>query len=199
MAQELQALLDRIQSEGVDKANEKAGVIRVEAERAAAGTVAAAEKKAADIITSAQAAADSLRERAEQAARQAARDVVLDTESKIRQTLERVLLRDTETALAGDLLKTLLETVVRGVVKNGVGGIEVLVPAAQVDELAQFAASRLAAEVRDGLKISASGDVKSGIRVMVNNGRIEHDFTGTTLTVAMSGLMNQNLAKILFG
>ena len=199
MTNELQALLDKIQTEGVDKANEKAKAITDATERAAADTAAAATKRAAEIVAAAQAEAAVLRERAEQAARQASRDIVLDTESRIRQTLERVLLRDTETALSGDALKPFLEMVVRAAAQNNPGGIEALVPAAQAGEMAKFAASRLAAEVRNGLKISASNDVKSGIRIMVSNGRIEHDFTGATLTDSMSKLMNPTLAKILFG
>ncbi|MCL1910096.1 MAG: hypothetical protein FWG05_04075 [Kiritimatiellaeota bacterium] len=198
MSQELQALLDKIQSEGVDKANEKAKAITDAAERDAAARIAAAEKKAAEIVAKAEAEAAVLRERAEQAVRQAARDIVLETESKIRQTFERLMLRDTESALSGDALKPFLETVVRAAANESSGAVEALVPPAQVAEMTKFAASRLAGEVKGGLKISASNDIKAGIRIMVNDGRIEHDFTAAALTEAMTKLMNPMLAEMIF-
>ena len=199
MAQELQALLDKIQSEGVDKANAKAKAITDAADKTAADTIAAAQKKAGDIIAGAQAEAATLRERAQQAMRQAARDIVLETESKIRQTLERVVLRDTESALSGDSLKSFLETIIRAAAQSNSGGIEVLMPPSQATEMARFVASRFASEVRNGLKISASNDVKAGIRVMINDGRVEHDYTAEALAGAMMKLMNPSLAEMIFG
>ena len=198
MAQELQALLDKIQAEGVDKANEKATAITDAAEKRAAEKIAAAEKAAAEITAKAEAEAAMLRERAEQAVRQAARDVVLDTGLKIQKMLERLLLKDTEATLSGDFLKSFLETVVRTAANGTEGAIEALVPPAQARELADYAKSKLAASAKNGLTISAANDVKAGIRVMVNGGRIEHDFTSAALIEAMSRLMNPALAEMIF-
>ena len=198
MAQELQALLDKIQTEGVEKANEKAKTITDAAEKTAAEKITAARKTAAEITAKAEAEAAMLRERAEQAVRQAARDVVLDTGLKIQRMLERILLKETETALSGDFLKTFLETVVRAAANESEGGIEALVPPAQATELAKYASARLAAAAKKGITVSAANDVKAGIRVMVNEGRIEHDFTSTALIESMSRLMNPALAEMIF-
>ena len=78
MAAELQSLLEKIQSEGVDKAQAKAASILAEAEKAAAAKIAEAEKAAEAHLAKAEADAAVLRERSVQAVRQAARDVVLD-------------------------------------------------------------------------------------------------------------------------
>ena len=89
MAEELQSLLDRIQSEGVAKAEARAAEI-----------VAEAEKKAAEIRAAAEADAATLQSRAEQSLQQAARDVRLQVGAAIQETLERVLLKDVRAALA---------------------------------------------------------------------------------------------------
>ena len=199
MAQELQALLDKIQTEGVEKANEKAKAVIETAEKIAAEKIAAAEKKAAEIRAQAEADSAILRERAEQAVRQAARDIVLETGRKVQSTLERVLLADTEAALSGDYLKTFLETIVKAMASHeGADGIEVIAPPAQAAELASFARAKFASSVKGGLKISSANDVKAGIRVVVDNGRVEHDFTSTALIEAMSRLMSPSLSAMIF-
>ena len=100
MAEELQSLLDRIQAEGVDKAKAEAARIVEEAERKAADVVAEAGRKAADLRAKAEEEARVLQARSEQSLRQAARDVVLEVGENVRQTLERVLRKDVDAALA---------------------------------------------------------------------------------------------------
>ena len=100
MAEELQSLLDRIQSEGVAKAEARAAEIVAEAEKKAADLVAGAEKKAAGLRAAAEADAATLQSRAEQSLQQAARDVRLQVGAAIQETLERVLLKDVRAALA---------------------------------------------------------------------------------------------------
>jgi len=200
MAAELQSLLDKIQSEGVEKANEKAKSILEKAEKEAAATLASAEKKSADLHANAEADAAVLRERAEQAVRQAARDIVIGVGQSIQQTLERVLLKNLDEALSGDFLQTFLEKIVKAVASqpDAAGGIEVLVPREQADKLAAFAAQNLTGAVAGGLKIAPATDVKAGIRVMTAGGRIEHDFTNEAIMAAMSKLMSPALTKMIF-
>ena len=175
MAAELQSLLEKIQSEGVDKAQAKAASILAEAEKAAAAKIAEAEKAAEARLAKAEADAAVLRERSEQAVRQAARDVVLDVGQSIRQTLERVLLKDVDAALSGDFLETFLATLVKGFAASpdAAGGIQALV--------------------------APDRDVKAGVRVMLAGGRVEHDFTDAAIQAAMSRLMSPALTAMVFG
>jgi len=201
MAAELQSLLEKIQSEGVDKAQAKAASILAEAEKAAAAKIAEAEKAAEAPLAKAEADAAVLRERSEQAVRQAARDVVLDVGQSIRQTLERVLLKDVDAALSGDFLETFLATLVKGFAASpdAAGGIQALVAPDQAERLAAYAKARLASAVAGGLLISPDRDVKAGIRVMLAGGRVEHDFTDAAIQAAMSRLMSPALTTMVFG
>lgn len=201
MAAELQSLLEKIQSEGVEKAREQAASIIAEAEQAAAAKIAEAEKAAEARLAKAEADAAVLRERSIQAVRQAARDVVLDVGQSIRQTLERVLLKDIDATLSGDFLETFLATLVKGFAASpdAANGIEALVPPDQAERLAAYAKARLASAVAGGLRISPDRDVKAGIRVMLADGRIEHDFTDAAIQAAMSRLMSSALTAMVFG
>ena len=201
MAAELQSLLDKIQSEGVDKANQKARTIIENAEKTAADKISAAEKKCTDLRDKAQADAAVLHERAEQAVRQAARDVVIEVGQSIQQTLERVLLKDVDSKLSGDFLCSFLDTLVKAFAKdpNAAGGMEVLVAPDQAEKLAAYARAKLASTVSQGLKISPDRHVTAGMRIMLADGRIEHDFTDEAIMTAMSRLMSPALTQMIFG
>ena len=144
MAEELQSLLDRIQNEGVAKAEARAAEIVAEAEKKAAGIVAEAEKKAADLRSAAEADAATLQSRAEQSLQQAARDVRLQVGAAIQETLERVLRKDVAAALADPAF---LQRYVELAAKSAGGAAELRVPEDQAAALADYARSRLADEI----------------------------------------------------
>ena len=200
MAEELQSLLDRIQAEGVDKAKAEAARIVEEAERKAAEIVADAGRKAADLRAKAEEEARVLQARSEQSLRQAARDVVLEVGDNVRQTLERVLRKDVDAALADPaFLQKYVEGIVRAAASGDEGAAELHVAPEQAEALAAYARSRLAAEAEKGLRIAPDRDVTAGVRVMVRDGRVEHDFTDEAVMQALSRMIRPALAKIAFG
>ena len=196
MAEELQSLLDRIQSEGVAKAEARAAEIVAEAEKKAAGIVAEAEKRAAEIRAAAEADAATLQSRAEQSLQQAARDVRLQVGAAIQDTLERVLLKDVRAALADPAF---LQRYVEMAAKSVGGAAELRVPEDQAEALSEYARSRLADEVGKGLKIAPDSDVTAGVRVLLDGGRVEHDFTDEAVMEALSRVVRPSLAKLAFG
>ncbi len=196
MAEELQSLLDRIQSEGVAKAETRAAEIVAEAEKKAASIVAEAERKAAEIRSAAEADAATLQARAEQSLQQAARDVRLQVGAAIQETLERVLLKDVRAALADPAF---LQRYVELAAKSAGGAAEMRVPEDQAAALADYARSRLVDEVSKGLKIAPDSDVAAGIRVLLDDGRVEHDFTDEAVMEALSRVVRPSLAQLAFG
>ena len=196
MAEELQSLLDRIQSEGVAKAEARAAEIVAEAEKKAAGIVAEAEKRAAGLRAAAEADAATLQSRAEQSLQQAARDVRLQVGSAIQETLERVLLKDVRAALADPAF---LQRSVEMAAKSAGGAAELRVPEDQASALSEYAHSRLADEVGKGLKIAPDSDVTAGVRVLLDGGHVEHDFTDEAVMEALSRVVRPSLAKLAFG
>lgn len=196
MAEELQSLLDRIQSEGVAKAEARAAEIVAAAEKRAADIVAAAEKRAADLRSAAEADAATLQSRAEQSLQQAARDVRLQVGAAIQETLERVLRKDVRAALADPAF---LQRYVELAAKSAGGAAEMRVPEDQAAALADYARSRLVDEVSKGLKIAPDSDVAAGIRVLLDDGRVEHDFTDDAVMEALSRVVRPSLAKLAFG
>ena len=198
MSEELQSLLDRIQADGVAKAEARAAEIVAAAEKKAAGIEAAAEKKASETRAAAEADAATFARRSEESLRQAARDVVRTVRENVQETCERLLRADVRAALSGDALAAVVETVARASVAEDAGA-ELRVPPAEAEKVAAHAKARLAAELAKGLRIAPDSDVAAGVRVLVKDGRVEHDFTDEAVVEALSRAVRPELARIAFG
>lgn len=195
MAEELQSLLEKIQREGIEKANAKSAELISEAKKKSDALLSDAERKVADMNRKAESDAAVLLSRSEQSIRQAARDIVLGVQQAVSDTLSRVLLDEVGKTLKGDFLQTYLLKVVEQL--GDVSGAEVHVAPADAEALATFARAKLATAVQGGLKIVADRDVGAGISVRMEDGRIEHSFTAQSVLEAMSATLRPSLAKLL--
>lgn len=198
MSEELQSLLDRIQRDGVAKAEARAAEIVSAAEQKASGIVAEAEKKAAEIRAAAEADAETSARRSAESLRQAARDVVRTVRENVQETCERLLREDVRAALSGDALAAVVEAVAKAAVAEDAGA-ELRVPPAEAEKVVAHAKARLAAELAKGLRIAPDSDVAAGVRVLVENGRVEHDFTDAAIVEALARVVRPELARTAFG
>lgn len=195
MAEELQSLLEKIQREGIEKANAEAAELISEAKKKAAELLSDAERKVAELNHKAESDAAVLLSRSEQSIRQAARDIVLGVRQAVSDTLSRVLLDEVGKTLTGDFLQTYLLKVVEQL--GDVSGAEVHVAPADAEALLAFARTKLGTAVQGGLKVVADQDVGAGISVRMDGGRIEHSFTAQSVLEAMTATLRPSLAKLL--
>ena len=195
MAEELQALLDRIQTEGVAKAETEAARIVEEAKKKAADLVAKAraEESAAKERIAAESA--QFQERAEANIRQAARDVVLGVEKSVRDTLDRLLLAKVTDALDTDTVHRLVMEVVPQFAKAGDAAVEL--PAEKVAALRDALLAELQGAAAKGVEIRAEDDLAAGFRVSLAGGRVEYDFSAAAIREEMSRILRPELAKLL--
>ena len=100
MAEELQSLIEKINRDGVEKANAEAERIIAAAKEKAAEIVKAAKDEADRYEAAAKDEAQASAARAEETLRQAARDVVISVEGAVQRLLERLLSADVDAALA---------------------------------------------------------------------------------------------------
>ncbi len=197
MAAELQSLLDKIQSEGIAKAEAGAKQILEDAREQAEKLIAEAKSEQEASRKRAAAEAEQFRERAEQAVRQAARDVLLGVREALDQTLQRVFLGQIGKTLDPEFLKTLIADTVRAYVQSSGGQVEVLVPAEQLEVLRDHVLKAVQGKAREGLTVRADDDLDGGFSVRVAEGRVEHDFSAGAIQGAMAGLLRPSLAKLL--
>jgi V/A-type H+/Na+-transporting ATPase subunit E len=193
MTEDLQQLLEKIQRDGVDKAQTEADAIVQKARQEAESIVAAAREQAEKSRSEAQSEADAFARRAEESIRQAARDVLLHVEKSVTTLFETLLRKQVDQALdSAEIATTLVQAAVKAYLE-GNGGIELAASEKMLDTL-RAAVSAMAAE---GIAVELDRSVGSGFRVKLADGRIEHDFTGAAVAETLARQLRPGLAAML--
>ncbi len=193
MTQDLQQLLEKIQRDGVDKANTEAQRILEQAQAEAAALKKRAKDEAANTIAAARQEAEAFQRRAEETIRQTARDTVLTVERAITALLSNLLLKDVSAALNNtDLAAELAAEAVRRYL-NDSGDLEISASAKLVEALR----AKLAAEAANGVRITTDDAIGAGFSVRLSNGRVEHSFTGAAVAEALARQLRPRLAALM--
>lgn len=195
MTQDLQQLLEKINTDGVEKAKAEAAKIVSQAEAQAKATLDAAKRESDKVVAQAQQEASAYEQRAEETIRQAARDTVLSIEKSVTTLLTNVLLKDVNTALRNeDIVTQLVSEAVRAYIQSK-GGLDLVAS----EKLAQTLRSKLAAEAAKGVTVITDDHTGAGFKVRLSNGRVEHDFSGAAVAEALAKNLRPQLAALLKG
>lgn len=198
MAEELKHLLDRIQREGVAKADEKADRIVADAEARAAAIVRDAEEKAGQILARAEKDALSFDERGRKALRQAARDTILSVGGAVSHTLDTLVADRIDKALTIDVLKQMLIKIAEAYASGGkTGNIDLVLGPSDEARLRDFILSELRSAVEKGLKVQSDNEIVSGFRISLADGHVHHDFTRDAIAESLCRLLRPHLADIV--
>lgn len=188
MSEELQSLLEKINREGVEKAQARANEIIASAEAEAKRLVEAAQHEASQAKAEAEKASADYAARAAVTVQQAARDTIREVERAVTALLEKTLVRDVNMALAdAESVRTLIKESLKGLT----GAAEVAVPPA----LAGTLRAQLASEKE--LTIVPDETVRTGFSVKVDGGRVEHAFTGAVVAAELARRLRPDLAKLV--
>lgn len=190
MAEELQQLLEKIQREGVDKANAEAKAIVDKAKAEAKAIVDKANAEAAAATAKAEADAKAFAERANTTIRQAARDTVLEVKDGVGRLFDGLLAQDVKSALADSAA-----TLAADAIKALSAGADTQVAANA--QLAEALRAQFAADAAKGVTVVTDEAVGTGFSVRLDGGRVEHDFSEKAITAALAKKLRPDLAKIV--
>lgn len=186
--EDLQGLLEKINREGVEKANAESARIVGDAEAKASAIVKEAEEKAARAKADAEKAAADYRERAAVTVKQAARDVVIEVRESVTRMLEGLLAKDVDAALGdSQTAVALVADAVRGLAGPG----EVVAGA----KLA--AALKAQAAALKGFAVVTDDALGAGFSVRTDGGRVEHDFSDKAIAAELAKRLRPDLAALL--
>ena len=188
MAEELQSLIEKINRDGVEKANAEAERIIAAAKEQAAAIVKAAKEDASKFATDAKAEADASAERAKVTLTQAARDAVISVEGAVTKLLENLLAANVNAALADPATAAALAA---DSVKGLVGTGEIAAGAKIADALkAQLA-------TKTSFTVVMDETLNTGFTVKLDGGRVEHDFTGAAVAAELAKRLRPDLAALM--
>ena len=197
MAEELQGILDRINADGIAKANAERNAIVEKAKRDAEKIVADAKAEAAEIRKSAELEAEALAKRTENALRQTARDIKISLKGELESRINKAVENASAEALSPEFMAQLIKMAAEKFVSSP--DDEVTVNCSIKDTSALDAA--LKAALADSLKkepvILGNGAIRSGLEVAFQDGAFSVDFTGDAVNDLFSAYAGQLIEKII--
>lgn len=187
----LDALLNKIKTEGIAAAQAEADLLLAKAREEAARIVDEAKTAAQALTEEARRDAARLAQGAEATVRQAARDVVIKLGQDVEALLVRTLGGAVDGALGpGRLVEELVSEAVRTYLRTG-GTAEIVVPEDLLPALRSLLADR------KDVTVVTDPLMGSGFRVRLAGGRVEHDFSGAAVTETLAARLRPQVAALL--
>ena len=193
MTQDLQYLLEKINADGVEKANAEAEKIIGAANVRAKAILDAATREAGKTLAAAKQESEAFERRAEETIRQSARDTLLMVEQSVTALLTNLLLKEVNAAMSNpDLIATLATEAVRAYIAGKADAMTVTAS----EELANVLRVKLADMAKRGVKVETDERAGAGFKIRLA-GRVEHDFSGTAVATALARGLRPRLAALL--
>jgi V/A-type H+-transporting ATPase subunit E len=199
MAEDLQNLIDRIQQDGLAKADAEAKRIIAAAQQQAATLLKEAEAGAREIVARAERDGQTFVERGNKALEQAARDVILSVHQAVSDTLNGLVSQTVGEALTLDVIKQMMVKVVESYCgKQGdCAEVDLLVSPADQKQIVDFFMQQYRSAIEKGVEIHADSGILSGFRVSIEGAQVHHDFTQKEIAAALCKLLRPRLAEIV--
>ena len=186
--EDLQSLLEKINRDGVEKAEAEATRIVDEAKAKAAALLNDARAEADKAKAEAEQAAADYQKRAAETIRQAARDTVISVQDAVTKLLEKLLAEDVDAALANP-------ATVAGI---AAGAVEDLTRTAEVLANSKFvAALKAQLAAKPNLTVVTDDTLGTGFTVKIDGGRVEHSFTGEVIAAELAKRLRLDLAALM--
>lgn len=195
MAEELQSLLEKINQDGVMKAEAKKAEIIADAEAQAARIVAEAEKNAANIVKAAEKDSEAITNRAASALEQAKRDIVLQLRDELAGRLHQAVADAGAKALSPEFMAGLVRELAMAFSAAPESVITVRSAIKDADALEKALQAALADSFVKAPQLFAGREITGGMEVSFDGGKCFYDFTLDAVTDLMDEYIGANLAS----
>lgn len=197
MAEELQGLLDRINEEGVKKAEAEKQRIIDEARAEARDIVEKAAKDASALREEAEKANDNFKMRAESAVRQAARDVLLALKVELERRLSQALDAKCNEAMTAEFMASLIRELASGSASGSDGELEVRTALKDADSVKNLLKGTLTESYRNDPKVISDANISGGFEVSFRSGELFFDFTTDAIGELVGKYVGPQLAELI--
>ena len=199
MPEELQSLLDRIQEDGVEKAQVQAKEIIANAKNKATKIVKEAETNAHETTTKAEQDAAAFGERARQSLAQAARDVILSVGQSLDRILSEVTTNTVADAISDDTLRQMVVKAMEAYCEQAStkSQVEFILNEKDMSAVTGFLMKKYQDKLGHGVELKSDNNILGGFMLSVNNGKVQHDFSSEAIADSMSQMVRPQLAEIV--
>lgn len=199
MEEQLQSLLDRIRSEGVERAQAEAAAIVEEAEEQARRVVADAQTQADALRRDAEADAAASLERGRTALEQSGRDFLISLQKSIEEVLRETLCETVAESLTPELMTGILVRLADAYAERDMNEsrIDVLLSPEDRDAVGAIVMEKYRHIVKQGLTLRPDPRVDTGFKVSFVDYSMYHDFTAAALAEALAPVLKPPLCDIV--
>jgi len=195
MSQQVQELIDKIKSEGVQAADKKAKEIESEAQAVAQKIIDDAHVQSKRIIADAQTQAEKTKTSTEMALKQSARDMLLALRKEIESILQGVIAKEIKDSLSPEQLGGILKEVIKKSAASD--AVEVTLSSSDLDKIKKGFAAKLQQEIKQPIAFKANDGITSGFTISFDEGKSCFDFSEASLTAYLSSYLNEQVALLL--
>ena len=197
MAEEIKELIAKIQTEGIQQAENKAKAIEAEAKRRAEIILEEARKESAKIISIAKEDSAKMEEAGRLALKQAARDSLLNLRKEINRLLDKIILMRVSEALGPQELQKLINSLFKEHAGEEKAGAVIGLKKEYLEKLEKGFLQELKEKVKSGITLKSTADISGGFTISFDSGKSHLDFTDHALAEYLSSLLKPKLAELL--
>lgn len=197
MAEELKGLIEKIQEEGVRAAEETANKIEAAARQEAEAIVEKARMDADSMIARCREEILRMEEGGRASLKQAGRDLLISLRKEINSLFERLVLSEVKKALTPEQLAKIIIALIKDFAGKETGKIIISLKKEDIESVEKHLLGELSAELRKGITLMASEEIRGGFIISYDSGKSYFDFTDKALAEYISIHLKPKLAEIL--
>lgn len=198
MAEKLKELLQKINEEGIKKAEDRSRTIELDAKKHAEKIIAGAKKEAAGIVENAKVEAKKTKETTEVSLKQASRDLMLSLKDEIKNIFNKIVAGETHKVMSHDDMTGILGKVIENYIADGGknSDIKVLLKKEDLEKLKKTFIVKLKENIKAGVEFKPSLNMSAGFSISFDKGKSFFDFTDEGLAEALCAYLNPELARL---
>ena len=199
MSQQIQELIDKIKSEGIQIAEKKTQELEARAQSHAKEIVEQARQQADQLIREAKQEAQKIKETTQIALKHASRDMLLSLRREIEQTLNRIIAMNVSDTMTPENLTTIISALIKDHLNQNVSdnSIQVSLSSTDLERLKESFIAKLKEEIKQPIEFQSSENVTKGFTISFDNGKSCFEFTEMSLAEFLSAYLNRELASLL--
>ncbi len=202
MAEELQNLLEKIQEEGVKKADTAKDKILADAKTESEKIISEANAKAEEILKSSKEDAKRNEERAANTIRQASRDIIIALNVELQNRLKAVVKECIGEAMTPDMMEKLILEMQKSYLSKSSDsepGIDLILNKKDLEIMEKHIKSSLLNDLKSTPSISIGHDFTSGLKIGFKGDDLFFDFSDDALAEMICTYVGPRLAAIING
>lgn len=197
MAEEIQSLIEKIQQDGINVAEEKAKEIEDQAKKQADLILEKASIQAERLLSETKDNLAKMELSQKALLAQAGRDLVLTLKKEINAMLERLIIQEIQVSLTPEAMADILGQIIKEQAKLSKEDIIVTLKKEDLNKLEKGFLDRLKEEVKKGIVLRPSEEVRSGFLISFDNDKSYFDFSDKALTEYIGTYLKPKLAELL--